>query len=231
MTTITEPRELWSTMPGWGIVANLLPPEVLQARRVRAVRKGIVILLCALLVLAGAGYAYAYLQSRSAAQSLAAEQARTSQLLVEQNKYSGVTQIQGDVAHVQKQLTTLMKSDVDVPNLLGRVLSKLPAGASVSQMILNISVPSTTAPPTANGTTSLDTSGQTHIGTMAITGTARTLIDVSTFVDAIGVLPGVVDPFPTANAESNKGATFTLQLTLTDQLLSHRFDTTSPGGK
>ncbi|HEX4728514.1 MAG TPA: hypothetical protein VH298_12000, partial [Jatrophihabitans sp.] len=96
MTTM-QPRELWSTMPGWGIVANLIPPELLQARRVRALQKLVVLVLVLLLLVAGAGYGYSMLRGRQAARELSVEQNRTSQLLAEQNRYRGVTEIQGNV--------------------------------------------------------------------------------------------------------------------------------------
>src|SRR6185312_4553657 len=90
MTTM-QPRELWSTMPGWGIVANLIPPELLQARRVRALQKLVGFLLVLLLLVAGAGGGYAMLRSHHASQQLSVEQNRTSQLLAEQTRYRSVT--------------------------------------------------------------------------------------------------------------------------------------------
>jgi hypothetical protein len=230
MTTATQPRELWNTMPGWGIVANLLPPEVLQARRVRTIRKIVLALLCFLLILAAAGYAYAFMQSRSAGQGLAAEQSRTSQLIAEQHKYSGVTQIQGTVDKVQSQLSTLLAGDVDVSGVLGQVLAKVPAGSVISQVTVTLAVPSQGAAASQSGTTSLDTSGHLHIGTITLTGQMPQLTDVSTFVDGLSGITGVVEPFPTTNATTDKGAGFNVQVTLTDQLLSHRFDAKSTGG-
>jgi len=225
MTTM-QPRELWSTMPGWGIVANLIPPELLQARRARALRKLVTAALCLLLLLAGAGGGYAMLRSHEAAQSLAAEQSRTSQLIVEQNRYRSVTEIEGNVAQVRTQLATLMTMDVDSAALLGSLLEQLPPGASVTQLALTLAAPT---PTVANniGASALDTSGQPHIGTVTMSGQARTVADVAVLVDRLSGLKGVVDPYPTTNTVNDTGAQFTIQLSVNNSLLSHRYDLSS----
>jgi Tfp pilus assembly protein PilN len=213
-------------MPGWGIVANLIPPELLQARRARALRKLVTAVLCLLLVLAGAGTGYAMYRSHQAAQSLAAEQSRTSQLVQEKNRYSAVTQIQGDVAQVKTQLATLMGMDVDSAALIDAVLKQLPVGASVTQMALTIAEPTPTA-ANNNGASALDTSGQSHIGTITISGQALTVTDVALFVTRLNTLKGLVSPYPTANTVNDTGVQFTVQLAVNDSVLSHRYDASS----
>lgn len=231
MTTM-QPRELWSTMPGWGIVANLIPPEVLQARRVRAIRKLVAYLLCVLVLIAGIGYGFAYFRSQQAAQTLAAEQSRTSQLLAQQKRYADVTLLQTSVAGVRTELSQLLESDVDVSALITSVLKQLPAGATVNQLAVTMTPPAGQQAKVnpASGTGSLDTSGRAHIGLMAITGQALRVSDVSTLVDRLGVLPGFIDPYPTSNTTNDKGTLFTVQFTIDDRLFSHRYDLKT-GGK
>ena len=49
---------LWASMPGWGIVADLTPPELVESRRLKALRKLIAVCLGAVvLLLRAAGYA------------------------------------------------------------------------------------------------------------------------------------------------------------------------------
>jgi len=228
MTTM-QPRELWSTMPGWGIVANLIPPELLQARRARALRKLATAVLALLLVLAGAGFGYAVLRSHEAAQSLSAEQSRTSQLVVEQNRYSTVTRIQGDVAQVRVQLAVLMGMDVDATELVEAVLLQLPTGATVNQLSVTIAAPTLTS-TNNTGASALDTSTQPHIGTIAMSGQARSVADVAQLVSKLGALKGVVDPYPTTNTVNDTGTQFTIQMAVNNSLLSHRFDASSAAG-
>jgi hypothetical protein len=231
MTTM-QPRELWSTMPGWGIVANLIPPEVLQARRVRAVRKVMAYALCVLILLAGAGYSFAWYRSQQAADALSAEQSRTSQLLVQQKRYADVTLLQGSVAGVRTELSHLLAGDVDMSVLVASILTQLPAGATVSQLAVTMSAPGgkQATANLASGTGSLDTSGHPHIGLISITGQAARVSDVSTLVDRLSVLPGFIDPYPTSNTMNDKGTLYTVQFSVNDKLLSHRYDVTSKTG-
>ncbi|MEO7263036.1 MAG: hypothetical protein ABI047_17545 [Jatrophihabitantaceae bacterium] len=231
MTTM-QPRELWSTMPGWGIVANLIPPEVLQARRVKAIRKLVAYGLCVLVLIAGVGYGFAFYRSQQAAESLAAEQSRTSQLLAQQKRYADVTLLQGTVAGVRTQLSSLLDSDVDVSALVTSVLKQLPADATVSQLAVTMSPPAgrqATVNP-ASGTGSMDTSGKPHIGLLTLTGQAVRVPDVSTLVDRLALMPGFIDPYPTSNTTNDKGTLFTIQFSIDDSLLSHRYDKTSNTG-
>lgn len=230
MTTM-QPRELWSTMPGWGIVANLIPPEVLQARRVKAVRKLVAYLLCVLVLIAALGYGYAYYRSQQAAETLAAEQSRTSQLLVQQKRYADVTLLQTSVAGVRTELSELLASDVDVSALITSVLRQLPSGATVSQLAVTMQPPEGQQAKVnpASGTGSLDTSGRAHIGLMTVTGQALRVPDVSTLVDRLRVLPGFIDPYPTSNTTNDKGTLFTIQFTIDDRLFSHRYDVKTGG--
>jgi len=231
MTTM-QPRELWSTMPGWGIVANLIPPEVLQARRVRAIRKLVAYALCVLVLLAGLGYGYAFFRSKQAADTLAAEQTRTSQLLAQQKRYADVTLLQGSVAGVRTELSKLLESDVDVSALVGSILKQLPPGATVSQLAVTMSPPAgrQATANMASGTGSLDTSGHPHIGLVTLTGQASKVPDVSTLVERLSALPGFIDPYPTSNTTNDKGTLFTIQFSINDSLLSHRYDTSKTGG-
>ncbi|HEX8303928.1 MAG TPA: hypothetical protein VF612_03550 [Jatrophihabitans sp.] len=233
MTTM-QPRELWSTMPGWGIVANLIPPEVLHARRVRAVRKLVAYALCVLVLMAGVGYGLAWYRSQQAADALAAEQSRTSQLLAQQKRYADVTLLQGSVAGVRTELSQLLATDVDMPVLMAAIITRLPARASISQLAVTMSAPegakATAGQATGSGT--LDTSGRPHIGLISITGQAARVSDVSTLVDRLSALPGFIDPYPTSNTTNEKGTLFTVQFSIDDRLFSHRYDVSSKtGGK
>lgn len=233
--TLTAPpaSQLWSTMPGWGITSNLLPPELIAARRLRVVRKMIVAALVLVVALGAAGYGYGMYQQSGAQSALSAEQARTAQLLVQQQKYQEVVTISGSIAQIKGQLATLMTGDVDVAKLVGVVAARQPHGGSITQLQATV-VSDPTQPSTDSGASVFDSSGQTHIGTMSITGTARNMPEVAAFVNQLGKAPGIVGVFPTSQTTSTHAVQYTIQLTLTDKLLTHRFDavtTTPTGGK
>ena len=239
------PAQLWNSMPGWGITANLLPPEVIAGRRLTVVRKAIVGALVAVVVLAGAGYAYALFQQRSAHSDLSAQQAKTASLLAEQHKYGEVVTLTGTITQIKNQLATLMTADVDTTKLIDALAARLPRGATITQLQLSLTAAnqqtststSGGSPTGSQGGGALDTSGQTHIGSLTLTGSAGSMSDIAGFLNQLATLPGVVGVYPTSQGKnsSGPGAQFTIQMTLTDELYTHRYDqtaaATAPGGK
>ncbi|HET6878335.1 MAG TPA: hypothetical protein VFH38_12455 [Jatrophihabitans sp.] len=218
--------QLWSTMPGWGIVADLLPPEVVAARRVRGIRKVVAYVVLAIVLLAGAGYGYAYWQVHKASTALTAAQAQTATLAAEQQKYDVVVQVQGETQHVQSELGTLLTGDVDLSHLVAAVVqrSPVPSGITSIQVTLTGAAGAAAAP---TGADALDMSGHQHIGTITLSGVARTLDQVAAYVTQLSQLPGVVTVFPTSQADDGKQVTYSLQLTLTDQLLTQTSTTST----
>jgi hypothetical protein len=116
--------------------------------------------------------------------------------------------------------------DVDSAALIGALLSQLPPGASVTQLALTIAAPTPNAANNA-GASALDTSGQPHIGTVTISGQARSVADVALLVDRLGTVKGVVDPYPSTNTVNDTGTQFSIQLAINNSLLSHRYDLSS----
>jgi hypothetical protein len=239
MTTTMEPRArvgsgrngmLWNSMPGWGITANLLPPEIVLARRVKVLRKLVLVAIGGVLLLGVAGYVYGYLQKQDANSQLSAAQAHTSQLTAQQAKYEGVVAVTGQISQVKSQLSTLFAADVNGAALLTSILQHAPHG-TISTLTLTLSSgqpPSAVAIPDANG--------HLPIGTITLSGDTSAMSDVATSVDQLKSLPGLVEIYPTTQQYDGKSVKYTIQLTLIDQIYSHRYDFTpasvpTTGGK
>lgn len=250
--TLTAPpgaeptAKLWNTMPGWGINANLLPPDVIAARRIAAIRKIIILVLIAVVVLAGVGYGYAFMQQRQAQSQLSAEQTKTTTLEASQEQYSEVVTLAASITQVKTQLAGLMAGDVDAAKLIDNVIAQLPPKSTITQLQLSLDAAgqqggssSTSGSSTSTGGSVLDASGRPHIGSLTMTGSTGSLSEVAGYVNALAKLPGVVSVYPTSagagtGTGTGNGVQFTIDLTLTDQLLTHRYDATTapaPGGK
>ncbi|HEY2042920.1 MAG TPA: hypothetical protein VGH11_09605 [Jatrophihabitans sp.] len=230
MTTLVKPNQIWNSMPGWGIVADLTPPELIASRRLRVLRRLIAAGLVALLALVIAAYAFVFLQHSSANDALSAERSRTTQLQAAQGKFAEVTQIQTKLGQINGQIKTVMSGDVDFSALLTQIRGALPGTMTINTAALTLNVGSAKA---GQSTTSggLDTSGHQVIGTVTLTGAAVRYTDVSHFVDSLAAVNGIVNVLPTS-AQAEKGAVqYNLTLNLTDQLLTHRFDSAKNGGK
>lgn len=217
-------NQLWSTMPGWGIVADLLPPEVLAARRVRVLRKLVVAGLAVVLLLGVGGYGYAYWKGRSAASDLRAAQDRTAQLQSEQSKYGGVVQLQNEAAEIKSQLGGLLATDVDLPKLATSIEALSPSPAGITKLDVEVAGASAQAgTSSADSSAVLDTSGHLHIGTVTVTGTVRSIDRVATYVTRLSRLPGIVEVFPSNQQNDGKLVTYSIEMTMTDQLYSNRY--------
>jgi hypothetical protein len=222
MTAVMQQtNQLWSSMPGWGIVADLTPPELIASRRLRVIRKLIALAAVVLLLLCGLTYGYAYLQNQTASHSLASETSRTASLQAEQQRYSEVTRLQTSLTQIQTQLARLLGGDVSIAPLVADLRDSLPPGMTIAQVAMNISGPGAAAAASGN---TLDTSGRPHIGTLSLTGTAVKLTDVAAFVDKLAALPGFVDVLAPSSQKSPSGVQYSLTASFTDQVLSHQFD-------
>lgn len=217
-----------AAMPGWHIYADLTPPELMADRRVRSLRVWIAIAL--VLVVAGVALAYDHArgQVRAAEEAVTAEQATAQALRDQQQQFTGVLTLQATVDKAKQDLAALLASDVNVDALLGEIWDALPDGMTISQIAVSvpdqISGKSTSGARGDSGPAALDTSDASHIGTITLAGTGTTIDDLPAFIDALGTLDGVFSPYPTSNQRSDDGGTsYSLQFTLTDALLTHRY--------
>jgi len=232
-TSPEEMQQSWSARPGWGIAANLTPPELISSYRLRRLRERILLAVCLIALFAAAGFAYGFWRGHQADQDLSAARGQTAALQHQANQYGSVTRIQGSVTQVRAKLASLLSGDVDVSAVIERLRAAAPGGIAISALTVTIDDPASTGSGSSGSSgpaISLDTSGAAHIGSITIDGTGRGIDDLPKFVDAVAAIPGIVDVLPVSNATQAVGTKFTLTLTLTDRLLTHRFDASSQAG-
>ena len=229
MTALAEAPagSVWNGMPGWGIAADLTPPELLQARHIKFLRKMIGAALILVVLLCIGGYVLAMTKHSSAESGLSAANDRTTQLTVEEGRYVGVTQLQSQAQSINSQLGTLMANEVDLAAVLGKLRGALPGSMSLTTM--NVTLDSVPVPAAPGG--SLDTSGNAQVGTVTLGGQAQSMDDVAQYVTVLSATSGVVNVVPTTNTKIlGRATSWQITLQLSDVLLTHRFDTpaTSP---
>ena len=219
--------DAWQGMPGWAIAADLMPPELVVARRVRKASRALCFAMALLVVLCAGGYVYGMQQSSNASDEVASANQDTTRLQNEAARYADVTKIEGAVAGLQSQVAQLMSTDVDVAVLSARIALALPKGMALQSITVTLNQPgaTTAAAPT------LDTSGHAVIGTVTITGTGRTLDDLPAFVDRLSALKGVTSVLPGTNSVQQGITTFGVAFGITDQLYTHRYAASISGSK
>jgi hypothetical protein len=217
----------WGTMPGWNVVADLTPPELIASRSLAVLRRRIFAALVIVVLLCVAGYVYSASSYGSASDAADAASTDTIALQHATVKYAPVTQIETAVDSIRGEVATLMQDDVDVPAVVSSIRAALPSTMSIQSLSLTL----TPAVSGAGAATGLDASGRPVIGSVSITGSGRTLDDLPSFVDRLSAIKGVVNVLPTSNQVTNSLAQFSVTISLTDELYSHRYDLANTGGK
>jgi hypothetical protein len=225
-----QPRP-WSSMPGWGISADLVPPEILTARRAKAVRRLVVMALAGVLALCAAASVLAFRHTAGASSALQAEQAHSASLRGEQDRYAEVIRVQGTLGSVRSELATLLADDVDFSALATQVEGARPPSVRLSQVTAVLAI---AAAPGASGATSglgsLDSSGRQHLGSLTITGTAGSMTDIAGYTDRLARIRGAAAANPISQQRTAGGVQFTIQLSLTDLVLTGHYAVAHSGG-
>lgn len=229
MTALLRRSDPWTVQPGWGIFVDLTPPELMNARQLRTVRRAVVAGLVAVLLLLAGAYFVADRDRSSAEDELANAQLTTTQLQQQQHKYLGITEIKGTVLQIRTQIAGLMQGDVATDSLLQRIGAAAPAGVELQTVSVTISAAGVAGAQAQAGGSTIDVTTHARIGTVTLNGTASRMDAVSTFVDRLSAIAGVLDVVPTSNSQGKDGGQFTVTLGLDDQLLTHHFDV--KGGK
>lgn len=220
--TMERPTTTWEAHPGWGIAVDLTPPQVAQARQVR-VHKRLIALALVLVVAICAGVTLISLDSKSSAESdNTAERARTSELQAQTAKYAVLTTMQRAIDQIGVQVASLMANDIDYVNLVARIRASLPPELTLTTATVVLS-------PTVAGAGVTPTAGPQIIGSISLAGTAGRIKDVTPFIAALNQLRGVVDVVPQSTTKTESGVQFAATASITDDLLTHRFDVITDG--
>lgn len=222
------------------IAADLLPSGTTSAhggRRSRFVAVGLV----GATVLAVGGAWFAAVESRSGAQdALASAQDRQRSLQLQQRDFDQLVSTQTQTAALSNALRTLMATDASWSELLAG-LGKVRGGVTFTSLDAGVVDPSAGGgDATAKDSGALATPGA--IGQLTVSGTAADKPTVAAFVEALGGVPGLADPFLTTVTALSSGAggngfSFTVTVALTDGLRSGSDSrwattpTTTGGGK
>jgi len=207
------------------ISADLLPDEVVVARRARRTRSWVLAVVAVVLVALGGWYALADHQTTLADQELESVTAEQVALQRKQADFAEVVDVQSETGTITRQLATLLADDLPWASLLDTLRS---SGERSGVTVDGISG-SLNDPDAGTGTeagTLPSTSGSAKVGMLTITGSAPDKPSVARYVDTLGTLSTVANPFVTSVAKGSEGDyTFSLTVDVTAEALCGRFTT------
>jgi hypothetical protein len=225
------------------IAANLLPPETIQARTTRKVRRAVIASLVVLIVALGGWYAYARVQVAGARADLSLAQADVTRVKRLQNQYSDLTRTQAESASIRAQLAQLFASDVQWSQLLTAIESTAAAkkiqfdGATGADTTpggaAGTGAAAGAAAGAATGAGAAQPANPNVLHTLSITGAAATKADVSTYLDALSAIPGLANARldDATYSDQRRAFEFTVRVDVTKDAINGRFTTKQSGDK
>ncbi|MGC4174062.1 hypothetical protein [Demequina sp.] len=172
---------------------NLMPPEVLQGRDTAVLKKRMIWVIAALILVCIAVYALAFLSRASAEGRHDDALAAADQLTAEKKKYSPVTQVLNSINKTKDSRTFALSTEVNWNAYIYSIQAVLPTGVTVETVnVAGISPGAELAP----GQDELTRAG---IAVISFTALSETLPDASAWIDALNSVPGLAD----ANLQSS----------------------------
>ena len=205
------------------ISANLLPGEVVAARRARRTRSWVLAMVASVLVALGGWYAQADQQLRTATSELDSATAEAGTLQRKQSDYSEVVNVQAETGTIAKQLSVLLATDLPWATLIDTLRN---TGSDAGVTLDGLSASLTTGSGTSGSGALPSSSGAPTIGTVTVTGSAPDKPSVARYVDALATLSNVANPYLTSVAEATGGdVQYRLTVDITAQAQCGRFTT------
>lgn len=203
---------------------DLMPPEVLADRKFRKARGGMVLAVIGTVAVTGGVYWLAASDADRAAEALAAEQARTTELNAEAAQYAAVPAILAQVDRAETALDTAMATDIEWYRYVSQMGSVTPEGVWFTTMTLTAAAPGAVGPVGGDPLAPVDA-----VGDVVTTGKALTYADVATWMDNVESISGYEHVLFTNAAQvddetaSEPYVDFTVSVKVLPDALSNRY--------
>ncbi|GGN67205.1 hypothetical protein GCM10010112_30430 [Actinoplanes lobatus] len=203
------------------IRADLLPPEILDGRRARRTRSLVIVMV--LVTLAGLGFWY--LQAGQAKQAADDEYNETFQSLTfarggqKSAALENLVKYQKGGATLNAELKAALANDLSWTNMMTLIRNKAQDGVTIDEITGSLAETTTTE------------AADEAVGTLTITGTAKDKRLVADYVNRLGNLKHLANPFVTSVAKEDGGEfAFTVEVAITGKARCGRFTSDCPSG-
>ena len=209
---VTGARVDWAPIPK----VNLLPREILQARRLVALKRllgaavGVIVLVCI------GGTVWAAASASAAQHDLDDVQSAGSNLRTEQARYAAVPKLLNLIQAADAARERAMSQDVLWYGFMSDLAVTTPKGITLSGLQVSLDKPTVNTDPLV----------PTGLGTVTFTGTAQHVPDVAAWLDAVSRIHGVDgSSLQSVTRDDGDGSLkFTTSVTVTSKALTHRYD-------
>ncbi|QNO37772.1 hypothetical protein H4J02_01645 [Protaetiibacter sp. SSC-01] len=196
---------------------SLMPPELGERNRQLGVQRGLRLLMFAAVVLAIGATAGAWYLAFGATLAAQAEQARTADLLLQQQQYAEVQQAIRAVELGEAALRVGGSTEIDWQDYLGRVQASLPEGVLLESFTVDASTVTEQYPQS-----SIPLQGN-RIATLQFSAKSSTLPEIPDWLNRLQGLPGFVDANPGSVSRGVDGSyTASIEMHIDAQAYSNR---------
>ncbi|GAA3125363.1 hypothetical protein GCM10010466_15310 [Planomonospora alba] len=226
-TTLTPPDSAAAPQSPFrmlSVAADLLPPEIVTARRDRRVRAAVLAALLVFALLLAGWYGSARHVTAQAADEAAAAQSALQDLTRQQREFSELVTVRQQTEAIDSQLSALLADDLSWARLLSFVRRAAPDGVAVTSLSAKITEREAGGGAAA-GADRLNTSGETLVGELSITGTAGGKQAVAEYVAALDEVDGLGNALLTDAREQDPGVGFAVRVDVTGAALGGRYTT------
>jgi Tfp pilus assembly protein PilN len=213
---VTSVRVDWAPVPK----VNLLPAEILQARRLAGLKRVLTGVVAAVVLVCVGATVWAQAGASAAQDDLEAVQARGAALRAEQARYAAVPKLLNLIQAAGAARERAMSQDMLWYGFMSDLSVTTPKGVTLNGLQVSLDKPAVVTDPLVNP----------GLGTVTFTGTAKHVPDVAAWLDAVGRIHGLdsstlqsVTREDTAGGKSGT-LNFTSTVTVTSKALTHRYD-------
>lgn len=199
---------------------SLMPPELGERNRQLGVQRGLRLLMFTVIVLVIAAIGGAWYLAFSANLQMQAEQARTADLLLEQQQYADVQAAIRDVQLGEAALRVGGSTEIDWKDYLSRVQASLPEGVVLDSFTVDAATVTQQYPQS-----SIPLQGA-RIATLQFSAISPTLPEIPAWLTALRDLPGFVDATPGSVSRAGDGRyTASIEMHIDAEAYSNRLTT------
>lgn len=213
-----------------GVVrVDLLPEEVVRARRLKATQRHLGAGLAVLAAVLAGGVWWATSSTAQAAEELAAAEARTATLQAREAEFAEVPRVLSEVQGARDAQTLAMAGDVLWHRFLDDLALTYPSEVWLTNLTVTVAGPGgASAAVTTPATTGATGTGVAALGTLDVTGRAFEHSDVAAWMDVLDGTPGYADATLSSSKRTAVGdrpvVDFSTRASVTTDALSRRFE-------
>jgi len=207
---------------------DLMPPDILAGRKVRAVQRKLILVLVLVVVAIGAGFVWFRLDDSRGDAALRSELATVAALQADQATYAELPAITAAGADVDRVLADLMVDDLAWHERLLALSTPALGEIRLTGVTANVAdVAAATTEQTETASTGLlDPTGADHVGVLTVTGQAPSHEAVAAWVESLSSVDGFLVPYILGSRvvlEGGAAIEFTVEVTLGSSVRSLRY--------